>query len=112
MPADVSSCSKLRVQRLGLRDHLVGACKQRGRDGDAQRLGCLQVDHEIEFVGLLDWQLDRLGTLENAVAAKGKSVARTAVSGRSNVRLRRRHSITLVGTGEQGQRHFKAGRTE
>jgi len=48
--ADVSVCSNKRIRKLGLLDHLVGAGKQRGRDGEAEGLGCLHVDYEIDFV--------------------------------------------------------------
>ena len=36
-------------------DHLVGAGKQRGRHVEAERLGGLQVDNEIEARGLFHW---------------------------------------------------------
>jgi hypothetical protein len=29
-------------------DHLVGAGKQQGRDGEAKRSGSLQIDHELK----------------------------------------------------------------
>jgi hypothetical protein len=35
-------------------DQLVGAAKQRQRDGQAERLGGLEVDDELNFCGLLD----------------------------------------------------------
>jgi hypothetical protein len=35
-------------------DYLVGADEQRGRFVEAERLGCLEVDHEVKFRGLLD----------------------------------------------------------
>jgi hypothetical protein len=40
--------AKCRIAK-GLFDHLVGECKQRRRDGQAERLGGLEVDHELEF---------------------------------------------------------------
>jgi hypothetical protein len=41
-------------------EHLVGA-----RDGEAERLGTLQVDLQLNFRGLLDWQVGELGALEH-----------------------------------------------
>ena len=46
-------------------DHLVGAGEQRGRDGEAERLGGVQVDRQLEFGRLLDGQVCRVRTLEN-----------------------------------------------
>src|SRR5262249_54564418 len=46
--ADVSSCSKQRVQRLGLLDHLVVAGKQSGWQFDAEGLRRFHVDDELE----------------------------------------------------------------
>src|SRR5438477_12857892 len=54
-------------------DHRVGACKQRRRYDEAQRLSSLEVDHQL----ILDWGLDRKLArhlpLENAIdIARGK----------------------------------------
>jgi hypothetical protein len=38
-------------------DHFVGAGEQRGRHGEAKRLGSLHVDHEFELRGLLDGEV-------------------------------------------------------
>jgi hypothetical protein len=38
-------------------DHLIGAGKQRGRHGEAERFGGLEVDCQLEFRGYFDWQL-------------------------------------------------------
>src|ERR1700692_180390 len=40
-------------------DHLIGACKQRRRDGEAECLGRLQIDGQIELRRLHDRQLGR-----------------------------------------------------
>jgi hypothetical protein len=46
-----------RTQRSKIRslDHLVGACQQRGRYLEAERLGCLEIDDKFE----LDWRFHR-----------------------------------------------------
>jgi hypothetical protein len=41
-------------------DHLIGAGEQRRRHGKAERLGCGEVDDEVEFGGLLDRDVARL----------------------------------------------------
>jgi hypothetical protein len=51
-------------------DHLIGAGKQRWRNGQAERLCCLEVDHELEFCGLDHWKVGRLLTLENSPDVK------------------------------------------
>src|ERR1700737_3185148 len=46
-------------------DHLVGAAEQRYWKGEPERLSGLEVDHELDFRGLLDRQLGGLLALEN-----------------------------------------------
>jgi len=46
-------------------DHLVGACYQRGRDGEAERLRRLEIDHQLEFGGLYHRQISGLGPLQD-----------------------------------------------
>jgi hypothetical protein len=41
-------------------DHLVGAREQRDWRVEAQRLGSLEIDDQLEFGGLLDRQIARL----------------------------------------------------
>src|ERR1700720_1006040 len=41
-------------------DHLVGAGEHCSWDGEAKRLGRLEIDDEIEFGGLFDWDVGRL----------------------------------------------------
>src|SRR6516162_679531 len=52
-------------------DHLVGAGEQSGRDGEAERLSGEQIDDEIEFGRLLDWDVGRLGPTQNLVDKVG-----------------------------------------
>jgi hypothetical protein len=51
------------VETSRLLDHLVGQSKQRRRYFKAEGLGRLQIDDELEFRGLLNRQIGRLGTL-------------------------------------------------
>jgi len=49
-----------------LLDHLVGASEQWQGNREAERLGDLEVDDQLDFYHLLDRQIGRLGTLEYA----------------------------------------------
>ena len=53
--------------KIVLFDHLVGACEERGRHGQAKRLGGLEIDHEFEFGGLLDRKIGGLCPLEDLI---------------------------------------------
>ena len=46
-------------------DDLVGTAEQRDWEGDAERLGSLEVKDQLDFRRLLDWQIGRLFTLQN-----------------------------------------------
>jgi hypothetical protein len=46
-------------------DYLVGAAEQRVREGDAERLGGLQVEYQLNLRGLHNRQVGRLHTLED-----------------------------------------------
>ena len=47
-------------------DHLVGAALHRLWHGNAERLGGLEIDDQLDFRWLLDWQVGRLLALENS----------------------------------------------
>src|SRR5262245_536749 len=51
---------------MQLFDHLVGTAEERDRDGEAQRLGRLEVNDQLDFSGLLDGQVSRFLALENS----------------------------------------------
>src|SRR5262249_27891412 len=59
------------VLRSNLLDYLIRSQQQRWRDGEAERLGRLEVDHELELRGLLDGQIGRLRALENLIDVGG-----------------------------------------
>jgi hypothetical protein len=49
-------------QKASLFDYLIGARKQRTRDGEAECLGGFEVDHELELGRLFNRQITRLCT--------------------------------------------------
>jgi hypothetical protein len=53
-------------QTACLFDDLVGACEHRGRHVEADRLGCLQVDDQLELARPHDRQIAGLLALEDA----------------------------------------------
>jgi hypothetical protein len=44
-------------------DHFVRSVQHRLRNGQTDLLCCLLINHQLEFGGLLHWQIRRLGTL-------------------------------------------------
>src|SRR4030095_6410195 len=50
-----------------LLDHLIRPRQQRGRDREAERLGCLEVDQQFERRGLLNREISGLCAFENLV---------------------------------------------
>ena len=57
---------RVRNRHHGLFDHLVGAGEQRRRNRQAKRFSSAQVNHQVKFRRLQDWQFDWLVAFENA----------------------------------------------
>jgi hypothetical protein len=53
-------------------DDPIGAGEQCWRDGEAERLCCFQVDHQLEYSRTFDRKVGRLGTFQDAVRVVGK----------------------------------------
>jgi hypothetical protein len=62
--------SRNRLQEPVLLDHLVGEREQRGRNGEAESLGSLNIDHQLELDRLLDRHVGRLLSFENPATVK------------------------------------------
>src|SRR5262249_17007970 len=56
-----------------LLDHLIGSCKQRWRDRQAEGLGGLQVDNQLELRGLLNREIPWFGALEDFIDIDGST---------------------------------------
>src|SRR6516165_7322600 len=54
-------------QLVPLFDDLVGAREQHWRYGEAERLGCLEVDDELQFGRRLHWQIARSIALQDTI---------------------------------------------
>src|SRR5262245_36524762 len=63
----------LPIPTLPLLDDLISPSEHRGRDGEAEGLGGLEVDHERKLGWLLDGQVGWLGALEDPVDEDGGS---------------------------------------
>jgi hypothetical protein len=66
--ATASAPTRCRSRSSVLLNDLVGPDQQRLRDRQPQRLRGLQVDHELELGGLLDWDINGLGALERILS--------------------------------------------
>ncbi len=63
-----------------LLDHL-GCLQEEGRrDREAESLGCLQIDHQLELGGPLHWKVGRIGVFENFETVPGFSIAKVLAS--------------------------------
>src|SRR5258705_13727559 len=52
-------------------DQFVGAVEQRQRHGEAERLGGLEIDHQVELDRQLHWKIARLCSFQNLVDVSG-----------------------------------------
>jgi hypothetical protein len=50
---------------MALLDHVIRPLQERRRDREVEGLGGPGVDHEVELRGLLDWQVGRLGAIQD-----------------------------------------------
>ena len=66
-------CQLARWSSTRLLDDLVRPLEQRLRDRQAQRLGRLEVDHELPFCRLLDREIGGLDALQDLVREGGRS---------------------------------------
>jgi hypothetical protein len=69
--ADTRAVTSTRVRCRGRKwpasfDHLVGAAEEREWEGDAEGFGRLEIKQQLDFRDLLDRQIGRLVTLEDA----------------------------------------------
>jgi hypothetical protein len=72
------------MQRSSL-DQPIRVHEQRWRHVEPERFCRLEVDHKFEFRGLLDWQITRLGALENLVDKGRLATEDVVVAGQSVV---------------------------
>src|SRR6516165_4514034 len=90
-------------QTEALFDHLVGTAEQRDWEGDAEPLGSLEVEDQLDFRRLLDWQIGGLFALQNPASidadqtvriGKAASIAHQATSrDKFSVWINRRHRM-------------------
>ena len=61
-------------------DHLIGAELHRRQHGEAERLGSLQIDCELELCGLLHRKLRRLGAFRNPASVNSRLTISTFIN--------------------------------
>jgi hypothetical protein len=59
-------------QTAFLFDHLIGACQQRRRDSQADRVGGLEINHQCVLGRRLHWQIGGLLAFEDAIDVTGR----------------------------------------
>src|SRR5215472_17058693 len=55
-------------------DQVVSASNHRGWHGYSERLGCLEIDADVETRRLLEWQVRRLLSPQNAINKRGRAI--------------------------------------
>jgi len=61
------------LNRVSSLNHLVGGREQRGRQGEANRFGDFEIDHEFVFGGSINRYVARFGPVEDLVAVIGRA---------------------------------------
>ena len=77
-PARIGLCrlppaADISLPSSSLLDHLVGAQQERFGDCQAERLGSREIEDELEFGGLFDWDIARFRATENLVNQFGRA---------------------------------------
>lgn len=73
----ITRCSKF----ARLLDHFVGRAEQRERERKAERFGCLEIDRQLDFAGLLDRQIGGLLAFENPTSVDAGLAIRVGETG-------------------------------
>ena len=61
----VKLCGRAKRTPQRLFDYLVSLGEQQNWDLKAERVSGLEIDHQVYLGALLDWEVSRLGALEN-----------------------------------------------
>jgi hypothetical protein len=71
------------MQQDSLLDHFVCVSEQRWRNGEAERLGGLEINHQLIFGRRLHRKVGRLRALENAIDVTGPRLGSVGVRTRT-----------------------------
>src|SRR5262245_25433541 len=76
---EIDASDPYRTWQYRLLDHVVGADEDRLRDGQPERLGGLEIDHQLEFGRLFNRHVGRLGAIQDFGDLQGSMLAETAI---------------------------------